>query len=392
VIERKLIYMDAKSSKFWNISQKGDSHTVTYGRIGSAGQETSKTFASEALAVKDAEKLVKEKLGKGYVDAAEPTNDGSLPLAAFANINQREDIFRNAGTFVGMRVVDYAMDKPARGDVANRFRSDWEEDLIIPSLEHFLATNAALEATAIVIGAWFGEESDMKPDHVLNVLIQNRDRLPKLAAIFVGDVTSEENEMSWITQTDMAPLLQAFPDLQLLRTRGGTDLKLTPLKHSKLRALAMETGGMDASVMRSVCSCDFEQLEHLELWLGTDQYGGNIRIEDLQPLLSGKLFPNLKYLGLRNSDIADQIAAVVVNSPLMQRIETLDLSLGTLSDEGGEALLHLKDSKLKKLNLHYHFMSADMVKRLRALAIVVDATTPSDMDTDEEDRFVAVGE
>ncbi len=392
MIERKLIYMDAKSSKFWNIRQDGEAFTVTYGRIGTSGQETVKTFASEALAVKEAEKLIKEKLGKGYVEASAPPAEGALPLAAFANINQRDDLFRNAGTFVGMRVVDYAMDKPARSDVAYRFRSDWDDDQIVPALEHFLATPAALEATAIVIGAWFGDESSNTPDEVLDVLIQNRARVPKLTALFVGDVTSEENEMSWITQTDMAPLLTAFPDLQLLRTRGGTDLKLTPLKHTNLRALAMETGGMDASVVRSVCSSDFERLEHLELWLGTDEYGATVRVEDLQPLLSGKLFPNLKYLGLRNSQIADQIAVVVVNSPLVQRLETLDLSLGTLSDEGGEALLHLKDSQLKKLNLHYHYMSPEMVKRLRALPFPVDATTPPDMEVDEEDRFVAVGE
>ena len=392
MLERKLIYMDAKSSKFWNISQAGDTYTVTYGRTGSAGQESVKSFATEALAVKDAEKLIKEKLGKGYVDASEPATDGGLLAAAFANINQREDIFRNAGTFVGLRVVDYAMDKPARSDVAYRFRSDWDDDQLIPSLEHFLATSAALETTALVIGAWFSDESSKSPEEVLNLLMQQRERLPKLAAIFVGDVTSEENEMSWITQTDIAPLLQAFPTLQLLRTRGGTDLKLTPIKHAGLRALAMEAGGMDVSVLRSVCSCEFAQLEYLELWLGTDEYGANATVEDLQPLLYGKLLPKLKYLGLINSHIADRIAAVVVNSPLMQRLESLDLSLGILSDEGGESLLHLKDSALKKLNLHYHFMSPEMVKRLRALPFVVDVSNPSDMEVEAEDRFVAVGE
>ncbi len=392
MLERKLVYMDAKSSKFWNISQNGDSYTVTYGRTGSAGQETIKPFASEALAIKEAEKLIKEKLGKGYVDTAVSTGDGALPLVAFVNINQREDIYRNAGTFVGLRVVDYAIDKPARSDVAYRFRSDWDDDNLIPALEHFLATPEALEASALVIGAWFGDESSTSSEAVLNLLIQHRERLPKLAALFIGDVTSEENEMSWIMQSDITPLLNAFPMLQLLRTRGGTDLKLNPITHSALRGLAMETGGLDASVLRNVCSCDFNSLEYLELWLGTEEYGANIAIEDLQPLLSGKLFPKLKYLGLRNSDIVDRIAAVVVNSPLMQRLETLDLSLGTLTDEGGESLLHLKDSALKKLNLHNHFMSPAMVKRLRALPFVVDASTPPDMDTDEEDRFVAVGE
>jgi predicted DNA-binding WGR domain protein len=392
MLNRKLIYMDAKSSKFWNISQTGAAYTVTYGRIGSAGQETSKSFDTEALAVKDAEKLIKEKLGKGYVDAAEPSSEGALPAAAFANINQRDDISRNAGTFVGMRVVDYAMEKPARSDVAYRFRSDWDEDLLIPSLEHFLATPVAPETTALVIGAWFADDSSKSSEEVVNLLIKNRERLPKLVAIFIGDVTSEENEMSWIYQSNLAPLLQAFPTLQLLRTRGGTELKLTPMKHVGLRALAMETGGMDASVMSGVCSSEFPQLEHLELWLGTDEYGANITMLDLQPLLSGKLFPKLKYLGLRNSDMVDEIAAAVVASPLVQRLETLDLSLGTLTDIGGEALLSLKDSTLKKLNLHYHFLSPEMVKRLRALPFSVDATSPADIDADEEDRFVAVGE
>ena len=320
MIERKLIYMDAKSSKFWNIRQEGDSHTVTYGRTGSAGQTSAKSFASEALAVKDAEKLIREKLGKGYVEASDSPQDGSLPLAAFASINHRDDVYRNAGTFVGLRVVDYDMEKPARSDVAYRFRSDWDEDQIVPALKHFLSKDEALQATAIVIGAWFGDDSEKTPGEVLDVLIENRDRLPLLSAVFVGDITSEENEMSWINQTDLAPLLNAFPDLQLLRARGGTSLVFTPLQHAKLRGLALETGGMDASVLRGVCSSQFNELEHLELWLGTEDYGATVRIEDLQPLLSGEIFPNLKYLCLRNSDMADQIAAVVVNSPLMQRI------------------------------------------------------------------------
>jgi predicted DNA-binding WGR domain protein len=394
MLERKLIFMDAKSSKFWNINQSGDSYTVTYGRIGSAGQETTKSFASEALALKEAEKLIKEKLSKGYVEAADNQagDDGLLPFAAFGNVTVRDDISRNAGTFIGLRVVDYDPEKAARSDVAYRFRTDWDDDKLIPNLQHFLATSAALDATALVIGAWFGDDSSLTPDEILKVLMEQKDRLPKLAAVFIGDITSEENEMSWITQTDMAPLLQAFPTLQLLRTRGGTELKLTPLKHTGLRALALETGGMDAAVLRNICACEFPALEHLELWLGTEDYGATVSVEDLQPLFSGKLFPKLKYLGLRNSEIADAIAAVVVNSPLMQRLEVLDLSLGTLSDEGGTSLLNLKGSALKKLNLHYHYMSSDVVKKVRALPLVVDASTPSDMDMEEEDRFVAVGE
>lgn len=401
-MKRELVYMDAKSSKFWNIELTGSSYTVTYGRIGTAGQSLTKSFPSEEAARKDADKLIKEKLGKGYVDAAgagatatspASTPGGLIPLIAFSSINRREDIGENAGTFIGKRVLDYDPEKPARADVVYRFRSDWETNEVIPNLEHFLATGAAPEATALIIGAWHGDEPELTPEGVIEVLAKSKDRLPNLAAIYVGDITSEENEMSWINQCDLSPLLQAFPRLQLLRSRGGQGLELKSPEHEHLRALALETGGMDVSVIRSVCTSNFPNLEYLELWLGTDEYGANHTIADLQPILSGRLFPRLKYLGLRNSQRADELAGVVVNSPLMNRIETLDLSLGVLTDEGARSLLMLPlNTTVKKLNLHYNFISADLIRQLKALPLTVDASKPSNMDEEDEWRFVAVGE
>src|SRR6266576_3460733 len=234
-MKRELVYMDAKSSKFWNIELAGNSHTVTYGRIGTSGQSLTKSFPSEEAARKDAEKLIREKLGKGYVDAAgagatatSPASSpgGLIPLIAFSSINRRDDIGQNAGTFIGKRVVEYDPEKPANADVVYRFRSDWDDNEVIPNLEHFLATGAAPEATALIIGAWHGDEPELTPEGVIEVLARSKDRLPNLAAIYVGDITSEENEMSWINQCDLSPLLKAFPKLQLLRSRGGQGLEL----------------------------------------------------------------------------------------------------------------------------------------------------------------------
>ncbi len=109
-------------------------------------------------------------------------------------------------------------------------------------------------------------------------------------------------------------------------------------------------------------------MEHLELWLGTEEYGGNSSVEDLQPILSGELFPNLKYLGLRNCEFVNDIAAVIVNSPIVRRIETLDLSLGVLTDEGGRALLSLPtDGQLQHVNLHFNYMTSEVTKLLGKL-------------------------
>jgi predicted DNA-binding WGR domain protein len=43
---------------------------VQYGRIGSQGQTNVKSFADSAAAGKHAEKLVNEKMQKGYVEVA----------------------------------------------------------------------------------------------------------------------------------------------------------------------------------------------------------------------------------------------------------------------------------------------------------------------------------
>ena len=74
---RELVYMDAKSSKFWNIELDGTSHTVTYGRIGTNGQTKTKEFDSEEKAKKDFDKLVAAKVKKGYVEQEDDADDGS---------------------------------------------------------------------------------------------------------------------------------------------------------------------------------------------------------------------------------------------------------------------------------------------------------------------------
>jgi uncharacterized protein (TIGR02996 family) len=65
---RTFQYSDAKSHKFWNIEVSGNSFTVTYGKLGAAGQTQTKTFAGGEQARAEADKLIREKLKKGYVE------------------------------------------------------------------------------------------------------------------------------------------------------------------------------------------------------------------------------------------------------------------------------------------------------------------------------------
>jgi len=65
---RTFQFSDAKSHKFWNIDVQGAAVTVTYGKIGTAGQTQAKTLGSAAAAQTEADKLIKEKTKKGYVE------------------------------------------------------------------------------------------------------------------------------------------------------------------------------------------------------------------------------------------------------------------------------------------------------------------------------------
>ncbi len=63
-----LEYQDEKSHKFWEIQVNDNSHIVRYGKIGSDGRTSTKTFDSEEKAKTDAERLIKSKIKKGYTE------------------------------------------------------------------------------------------------------------------------------------------------------------------------------------------------------------------------------------------------------------------------------------------------------------------------------------
>jgi DNA ligase-1 len=67
---RRFEFVGGSSSKFWEISVQGTEVTVRFGRIGSQGQGNGKSFPDKAAAMKHAEKLIREKTGKGYQEVS----------------------------------------------------------------------------------------------------------------------------------------------------------------------------------------------------------------------------------------------------------------------------------------------------------------------------------
>jgi hypothetical protein len=302
----------------------------------------------------------------------------------------------NLTELAGKKVLDWNPEEGLQNlaETIYRVRVEYDDAEEWPErFAAFLQDPAVDELTGLVVGMWSTDVMEIAAaEAVVEALVAAREKLPKLRVLFMGDIISEENEVSWIEQTDVSPLLEAYPELEYFGVRGGTDLRLGDIRHEHLRSLVIEAGGLPREVVLAVQRAHLPMLEHLELWLGDEGYGATTTVEDLAPLLRKALFPNLRYLGLRNSEMVDDIAAVLAFAPIVERIETLDLSLGTLTDTGAQALLQSPAiSKLKKLDLHYHYCSDEMSQKLAQLPIEVDISEAQEPGR-RNDLYVAVSE
>ncbi|WP_184503589.1 STM4015 family protein [Streptomyces botrytidirepellens] len=319
-------------------------------------------------------------------------------------------------SFAGLPVCDYtstdtgadADDLPPAESAAWRIATNWDDSRPFPELwTAFLDTVAADRVRAVIIGDWWGDDgySDVRP--VLDALIASADRLPALRGLFLADVMSEQCQLSWLRMDDVAPVLEAYPRLEEFTVRGcgSGGLAFRPVRHERLRVLRFESGGLPGEVVRAVGASELPRLEHLALWLGVEQYGGDATVADLAPVLSGARFPALTHLGLQDSELQDEIAAAVASAPVVAQLASLDLSMGTLGDAGAEALLTGQPlTHLLALDLHHHYLSDAMMRR------VCDALEPSGVEVnvaeqeepdrwdddddgeEEEYRYVAVSE
>jgi hypothetical protein len=313
-------------------------------------------------------------------------------------------IYENLTDFAGKPVEDWLPDSTAFDPSAihYRLRVDYDDmensRLWVDRFAAHLSQPNVEQTSGLVVGVWGASWAEGKAntaDEVVSALVSARDKLPHLKALFLGDIVSEENEISWIEQADISPLFQAYPNLEILAVRGGNRLRLGRVQHHRLKRFIIQSGGLSREIAQDAIMADFPALEHLELWLGDANYGANTTPEDFSPLLNSERFPALTYLGLRDSQIIDDLAGVLANAPLLTRLHTLDISLGNLSDVGAAALVKSPlITHLKKLDVHHHYCSEEMIAQLKKLPIEVDASDPKQEDQwgDERWRFIAVSE
>ncbi|WDZ83444.1 STM4015 family protein [Micromonospora cathayae] len=306
----------------------------------------------------------------------------------------------HASSFAGLPVLPYTPGMALPEDPAavawrlavEDFEADPEEFAELVATFRKEVPGAAVRA--LVVGEWGCAYDSPLP---VGLLVDAAAEWTGLRAVFLADLVSEECEISWLTHGDITGLLTGYPTLEVLWVRGGTGLRLEPVRHAGLRELRFESGGLPGQVVRAVGESDLPALERLDCWLGRQEYGGDATVGDLGPVLAGAGLPALRHLALANSEIADPTMSAVAAAPVVGRLTVLDLSMGVLTDEGLDALLAGQPlTHLRRLDLSRTYLSDEA--RQRAVAalpgVEVDVSEPQSVHVynGREFRFTAVGE
>ncbi len=242
-------------------------------------------------------------------------------------------------------------------------------------LEEILADPEFPGLEELIIGGWGGEYEE-SCQAILDGIAANVDRFSHITKLFIGDMDYEVCEVSWIMQGNYSNLWKAMPQLKELTIKGSTNLELGVIEHDNLESLTIICGGLGKDVIEEIAKAKLPNLQKLLLYIGVEDYGFDGDAETVRELLSVSDFPKLTYLGITDSEIQDELTAVVLESKYMQQITTLDLSNGTLTDKGGQLLVEKLSGcpGLEKLDVHYHYLSDEIVGKLKKLPIAVDVS------------------
>ena len=174
----------------------------------------------------------------------------------------------------------------------------------------------------------------------------------------------------------LEPLYAAVPWLEDLSIALGR-MDLGRIELPALRSFAVTTGGLSRANIRSVCEARWPALERLDLCFGEEAaFGAECTLDDVLPLLEPRGLDRLHTLGIRNAPFVNELVPRIATSGVLRRLRELDLSMGTLGDEGAQSILEHAAAfrHLEVLDVSTSFLSDDAVVRLRAELPCVKST------------------
>jgi uncharacterized protein (TIGR02996 family) len=444
-------FTEGSSNKFWDITLAGKSFTTTYGRIGANGQTTIKSFKSDAEAKSAYEKLVAEKVKKGYALAGgekpkakgkaapaekpatiAPRSNAALEKAIVANPTDADaymvyaDWLQGEGDPRGELVAMQAGGKTAAAKKlleqhADYFYGALKDHLVCHDggdTPAFTWKNGFIHAVRLAHNCygdseWKGKlaEDVLKPllahpsgKFVVEMTLNENDDptddtlddifaviakhpLPTLRKLRIGDDVSQ---ISWYRVGNLGKIWKAIPNLTHFQIEAG-EFELGKIDLPHLVDARFVTGGLSKSAAKSIANAAWPKIEYLEVYYGDPQYGADASAKDVAPLLARTDMPKLKHLGVKNAEFQDELVEYLAKSKLVKQVATLDISMGLLSDECMPAFEKHADAFAHlALDVSETYLSKDAQKRLKK--IVKKLVADGMRDPNDDYRYVCVGE
>ncbi|MCA2981029.1 MAG: TIGR02996 domain-containing protein, partial [Myxococcaceae bacterium] len=221
----------------------------------------------------------------------------------------------------------------------------------------FLAQPFTRFVTALRFGL-ASDEADNDWGPTLAALVESP-RAAQLSALAFDDFGPDEADLASTPFGDLSRLWAGLPALEHLSLRSGAGGVLGRVEHPRLKSFVRVSTGLSASELRSIGAARWPALERLELWTGSTALGAEVTAEALRPLVEGQALPRLTHLGLVACEEARELVPMLLGSPLLPRLRTLDLSRGLVADaEAGLLLRHADRLRhLERLDLSENLLS-----------------------------------
>ncbi|MCU8649254.1 cytoplasmic protein, partial [Escherichia coli] len=108
-----------------------------------------------------------------------------------------------------------------------KFYIDWDNEISREEfIKNILSDEDLPKIRSLIIGRW-GEcwdEESCQP--IIDMFVEHAERFAHLESLYIGDMESDECEISWIKQGDYSRLYAALPNLKKLTIKGTQDLEL----------------------------------------------------------------------------------------------------------------------------------------------------------------------
>jgi uncharacterized protein (TIGR02996 family) len=427
---RTFEFTDGKSNKFWNIELEGSNFTVTFGKIGTSGQTQTKEFADDAKAKAAHDKLVAEKLAKGYVETtgkqpATPTGPAPLQLAlekaladnsddlaahsAYADyLNEQGD---PRGEFIQVQLalegpkclpaqrkqlqerekVLLSQHRPQwlghladpilkMTDCEYQFARGWLDRLHIPILSLPFAQLLAKAPEARLLrqlgieNTPYDEVDDeaMEGAGPLLALAQSAN-LANVRIFRLGQLSNPEDVPSLGTHGltfifDGVTLVKKMPHLEelYLGEHGLNVEDLFALKSLK-RLRVLQVDHIESVYPLEILAANSSFAQLTDLLICPHGGGGYLPLAQVRELVRSPHLKSLKHLQLRLSDMGDAGCQEIVQSGILKRLKVLDIAEGCITDKGAQILAGCPDLKnLQRLDVRSNWLTAAGIKALDA--------------------------